>query len=79
MEHEKYNNPADFFIDVIIRNENHMYGINASEEDVIEMKGINYGIWYKHIVHTCSYIRIITFMSINLMMKFSEFDFLYFR
>lgn len=39
VEHERYNNPADFFVDVIIRNEKTMHGIDASEEDVIQMKG----------------------------------------
>jgi len=38
VEYEKYNNPADFFIDTIIRNESSMHGVDASDEDIITMK-----------------------------------------
>lgn len=41
VEHEKHNNPADFFIDAIIRNEQHMDGTDTSEEDIIQLKSMS--------------------------------------
>ena len=38
VEYEKYNNPADFYIDSIIKNESSMDGVGASDEDIITMK-----------------------------------------
>lgn len=38
VEYEKYNNPADFYIDSIIKNENSMDGVDASDEDIITMR-----------------------------------------
>ena len=38
--YEKHNNPADFFIDVIIKNESIMDGISASEEDMTQIKSM---------------------------------------
>ena len=38
VEYEKHNNPADFYIDAIIKNESSMDGVDASDENIITMK-----------------------------------------